>query len=77
MRAPRQIAVLLQLKNLYNLAHLGQRDPQYLASLCPLSNTHYAQVSQLSIRMLNTVDPLSDIHYNYRLGEKQLGKYSS
>ena len=71
MIAPRQIAVVLHsnsCKTLNNLAHLGQWNPLYLESLCPLSNTlTLLKVSQLgAIRILNNVDPMA-LMSKYRL----------
>ena len=52
-----------------NLAHLGQWDPQYLESLCPLSNTltSFGCHSSGDIGILNTVDPLASVSNYYLL----------
>ena len=54
-------------KILNNLAHLGQWDPQYLESLCPLSNTltSFGCHSPGDIGILNTVDPLALVSNYY------------
>ena len=61
---------LCVLLNTFLLTVLGQWDPQYLESLCPLSNTpRFARVvtAQGDIRILNTVDPLASVSNYYLL----------